>query len=210
MQFRPGGVRPGEGGQGETRNCCASSRAASDDAAFQLLRPSLRGRAVRLSAPLPPRRSPGRRRVPEHLPAGLPEAPPVRGGPAGAALVVHHRHAAGHRRHAPRRSASGCQPGAASEGDGETVALRIAAAEPRTRPARSGAGPGTGRNGLRAEVDRLPEFLRQVLLLAYFQGLKYREIADALDIPVGTVKSRPPCRSEPSPGSMGRLRALDA
>src|SRR5262249_51209979 len=39
-------------------------------------------------------------------------------------------------------------------------------------------------------VERLPEFLRQVLILAYYQGLKYREIADILDIPVGTVKSR--------------------
>jgi RNA polymerase sigma-70 factor (ECF subfamily) len=39
-------------------------------------------------------------------------------------------------------------------------------------------------------VDRLPDFLRQVLILAYYQGLKYREIADVLDIPVGTVKSR--------------------
>ena len=26
--------------------------------------------------------------------------------------------------------------------------------------------------------------------MAYFQGMKYRDIADALDIPVGTVKSR--------------------
>src|SRR6516164_1921442 len=43
---------------------------------------------------------------------------------------------------------------------------------------------------IRASVDRLPEFLRQVLLLAYYQGLKYREIADILGIPVGTVKSR--------------------
>jgi RNA polymerase sigma-70 factor (ECF subfamily) len=43
---------------------------------------------------------------------------------------------------------------------------------------------------VRASVDRLPDFLRQVLILAYYQGLKYREIADLLDIPVGTVKSR--------------------
>src|SRR5204863_1396469 len=30
------------------------------------------------------------------------------------------------------------------------------------------------REKIRASVDRLPEFLRQVLLLAYYQGLKYR------------------------------------
>jgi len=43
---------------------------------------------------------------------------------------------------------------------------------------------------VKASVERLPEFLRQVLILAYYQGLKYREIADILEIPVGTVKSR--------------------
>jgi RNA polymerase sigma-70 factor (ECF subfamily) len=46
------------------------------------------------------------------------------------------------------------------------------------------------REKVRAAVDRLPEFLRQVLVLAYYQGMKYREIADVLGIPVGTVKSR--------------------
>jgi RNA polymerase sigma-70 factor (ECF subfamily) len=46
------------------------------------------------------------------------------------------------------------------------------------------------REKVRASVDRLPDFLRQVVVLAYYQGLKYREIADILGIPVGTVKSR--------------------
>jgi RNA polymerase sigma-70 factor (ECF subfamily) len=46
------------------------------------------------------------------------------------------------------------------------------------------------RERVRASVDRLPEFLRQVVILAYYQGLKYREIAEILNIPVGTVKSR--------------------
>jgi RNA polymerase sigma-70 factor (ECF subfamily) len=43
---------------------------------------------------------------------------------------------------------------------------------------------------VRASVERLPDFLRQVVILAYYQGLKYREIADIVGIPVGTVKSR--------------------
>ena len=46
------------------------------------------------------------------------------------------------------------------------------------------------RNRVRCAVDSLPEQVRQVVMLVYFQGLKYREAADVLDIPVGTVKSR--------------------
>jgi RNA polymerase sigma-70 factor (ECF subfamily) len=43
---------------------------------------------------------------------------------------------------------------------------------------------------IRASVARLPELLRQAVLLVYFQGLKYQDAADILEIPVGTVKSR--------------------
>jgi len=43
---------------------------------------------------------------------------------------------------------------------------------------------------IRGAVDSLTEHLRTVIVLSYYQGLKYKEIADLLDIPVGTVKSR--------------------
>ncbi len=46
------------------------------------------------------------------------------------------------------------------------------------------------RERVRAGVDGLPEHLRSTVILAYYQGLKYREIAEVLEIPVGTVKSR--------------------
>jgi RNA polymerase sigma-70 factor (ECF subfamily) len=46
------------------------------------------------------------------------------------------------------------------------------------------------RERVRAAVGRLPELLRQTVLLVYFQGLKYQDAAEVLDIPVGTVKSR--------------------
>lgn len=39
-------------------------------------------------------------------------------------------------------------------------------------------------------VDALPLPLKEILLLAYFQRLSYSQIADELQIPLGTVKSR--------------------
>jgi RNA polymerase sigma-70 factor (ECF subfamily) len=43
---------------------------------------------------------------------------------------------------------------------------------------------------MRESIARLPEILRETLIMAYYQDMKYREIAEALKIPVGTVKSR--------------------
>ena len=43
---------------------------------------------------------------------------------------------------------------------------------------------------VRAAVRRLPASQRQVVELAYFEGLTYREVAHAIDIPEGTAKSR--------------------
>ena len=42
----------------------------------------------------------------------------------------------------------------------------------------------------RQAVAELPEMLRVAVNLIYYQGLKYREAAEVLSIPVGTVKSR--------------------
>jgi len=39
-------------------------------------------------------------------------------------------------------------------------------------------------------LDQLPYALREILLLSYFQRLTYAQIADELEIPLGTVKSR--------------------
>lgn len=49
---------------------------------------------------------------------------------------------------------------------------------------------GERRSWIRDAVAELPETLRSAVTLVYYQGLKYREAAEALDVPVGTVKSR--------------------
>ena len=43
---------------------------------------------------------------------------------------------------------------------------------------------------VRAAVRQLPDAQRRVIELAYFDGLTYREVARAADIPEGTAKSR--------------------
>lgn len=41
-----------------------------------------------------------------------------------------------------------------------------------------------------AALDRLTPKLREVIVLNIYQGMRYQEIADVLNIPLGTVKSR--------------------
>jgi RNA polymerase sigma-70 factor, ECF subfamily len=43
---------------------------------------------------------------------------------------------------------------------------------------------------VRQALDRLPAPYRAVLILRHYENLKFREIADVLEIPEGTVKSR--------------------
>jgi len=46
------------------------------------------------------------------------------------------------------------------------------------------------RQRVRGVVSRMPENLREVLVLGYYHRFAYKEIADILSIPLGTVKSR--------------------
>lgn len=46
------------------------------------------------------------------------------------------------------------------------------------------------REKVRAAIATLPEREREVLVLKEFEGLRYREIADLVGIPIGTVMSR--------------------
>ncbi len=46
------------------------------------------------------------------------------------------------------------------------------------------------REQVRQVISRMPEHLRTILILGYYQQLPYAEIAEILSIPVGTVKSR--------------------
>lgn len=56
-------------------------------------------------------------------------------------------------------------------------------------PARS-AERAELRARLEAAIESLPEREREVLVLKEFEGLRYREIAELLGVPVGTVMSR--------------------
>jgi RNA polymerase sigma-70 factor (ECF subfamily) len=43
---------------------------------------------------------------------------------------------------------------------------------------------------VRSAVERLPEALREIVRLFHLEGLSLAQIADRLDVPIGTVKSR--------------------
>ena len=52
------------------------------------------------------------------------------------------------------------------------------------------AKEGVDRDRLQDALDRLPEASRLVLVMFYFEQCSYREIAQRLEMPIGTVMSR--------------------
>lgn len=71
----------------------------------------------------------------------------------------------------------------------ERVAERVRN-EPPAPPESVAAAPGAAGMDAERALGALEERLREVVVLSVMQGLSYRETADVLGIPVGTVKSR--------------------
>ena len=76
------------------------------------------------------------------------------------------------------------------QGDDDDVGALIDLLEARQDAPANRMESGERRSWIENAVARLPEQLRTAVNLIYYQGLKYREAADVLSIPVGTVKSR--------------------
>jgi RNA polymerase sigma-70 factor (ECF subfamily) len=57
-------------------------------------------------------------------------------------------------------------------------------------PSQAASSQGAAGDDLLAVVNGLPEQQREVLMLRFLDGLALNEIATALEIPLGTVKSR--------------------
>ncbi|MGH7144198.1 MAG: sigma-70 family RNA polymerase sigma factor [Planctomycetota bacterium] len=72
----------------------------------------------------------------------------------------------------------------AADGDGIALGATLPAADTRA------AGRSEEGESLRRAIAQLPEEQREVVLMSQIQGMMYEEIAQTLEIPVGTVKSR--------------------
>ncbi len=86
------------------------------------------------------------------------------------------------RQRAARRRAFGSEP--VPEEEWERVMV-----DPQAPPDQLAAG-AEQRARIRRALDTLPEHQRAIIMLSDLQGLSYREIAEVLEIPMGTVMSR--------------------
>jgi len=75
----------------------------------------------------------------------------------------------------------------ADDNQGATVLSTLAGTEPAPT---YGLEQDEQRQWVNNAVESLPEHLRRPVRLVFFQGLKYREAAEVLSLPVGTLKSR--------------------
>jgi RNA polymerase sigma-70 factor (ECF subfamily) len=91
-----------------------------------------------------------------------------------------------HRRQKRRATASLSAP--VSGTDNQTEFIDLIASEEATPDEPISTREQAAR--VKKVVDEMPSHYREILLLSYFQKMSYGQIADSLEIPLGTVKSR--------------------
>ena len=85
-----------------------------------------------------------------------------------------------------RRSAASLDAPVGAKSDGALVDLLPGNGGSPSEPLES----SDERAVVKQVIDEMPPHFREILLLSYFQKLSYSQIADSLEIPLGTVKSR--------------------
>jgi len=76
------------------------------------------------------------------------------------------------------------------DGDGDGHRSELSHADPRARPPEEALELRERQRWVRDALDALGDAERAILLLRDFEGLSYDELAQVLDWPLGTVKSR--------------------
>ncbi len=92
------------------------------------------------------------------------------------------------RRNKRHRMVSLDQP-SRKQGEGDAASLAELSASEESGPSDE-LDAKEQRRQIRNAVSNLPEAQRTVIELIYYQGLKYQDTAEILDVPIGTVKSR--------------------
>ena len=136
---------------------------------------------------------PGRRRGPRagDLPQGVPRVRRLPGGhqPQGLALPDPHQHVHQHR--TGPRSAGPTRPTSTRSRTSTSTAVSAASRRPSLgRSAEDELMDFFTDAEVKEAVEALPEQFRMAVLLADVEGFSYKEIAEILDIPIGTVMSR--------------------
>jgi len=93
------------------------------------------------------------------------------------------------KRHLKRRAAGSLDSGSTPDGDDDWNCLRNAIPSREATPLDASIQSEQAMR-VRALIHQMNEPTQQLLQMVFYQGMKYSDISEALNIPVGTVKSR--------------------
>ncbi len=93
------------------------------------------------------------------------------------------------KRHLKRRAAGSLDSGSSTDGDDNWNCLRSAIPSRESTPLDASIQSEQAMR-VRALIHQMNEPTQQLLQMVFYQGMKYSDISEALNIPVGTVKSR--------------------